>query len=91
TSRQYIRRNGDAIARVVRSITDHWSIGSGLGGGYSEFRNTDLYQLAAISAAYTPFPWAEATSRQLVLATGIGLRRYEYASETIYGETAASW
>lgn len=87
TSREYIRRNGDAIARVVRSITDHWSIGSGLGGGYSEFRNIDLYQLADISAEYNLFPWAEATSRQLVLATGLGLRRYEYASETIYGET----
>ncbi|MFM8781480.1 MAG: hypothetical protein ACKOFO_08445, partial [Gemmatimonadota bacterium] len=88
TSREYIRRNGDAIARVVRSITDHWSIGSGLGGGYSEFRNIDLYELADISAEYNLFPWAEATSRQLVLATGIGVRRYEYASETIYGETA---
>ncbi|MFM8567611.1 MAG: hypothetical protein ACKOCV_08005 [Gemmatimonadota bacterium] len=87
TSREYIRRNGDAIARVVRSITDHWSIGSGLGGGYSEFRNIDLYQLVDISAEYNLFPWAEATSRQLVLATGIGVRRYEYASETIYGET----
>jgi hypothetical protein len=88
TSREYIRRNGDAIARVVRSITDHWSVGTGVGGGYSEFRNTDLYQLADVSAEYNLFPWAEATSRQLVFATGLGVRRYTYAEETIYGETS---
>ncbi|MEY2733008.1 MAG: hypothetical protein RL340_67 [Gemmatimonadota bacterium] len=87
TSREYIRRNGDAVARVVKSVTEHWSIGSSVGAGYSEFRNIDLYQLADISAEYNLFPWSEATSRQLVVALGIGARDYTYIEETIYGRT----
>jgi len=87
TSREYIRRNADAAARVTRSVTEHFSLGTGVGTGFSEFRNIDRYVFADVSAEYNIFPWSEATSRQLVAAVGVGGRDLRYDEETIYGVT----
>ena len=87
TSREYIRRNADAIARVTRSVSEHFSVGTGVGSGFSEFRNIDRYLFADVSAEYNIFPWREATSRQLVAAVGLGGRNLRYDEETIYGVT----
>lgn len=85
TERRFFLRSLDASARVVRSLSDHWSIGARVAGGLSEFRNQDLFDAADISAEWNYFPWQEATSRQLIALVAVGTRFYDYTETTIYG------
>lgn len=85
TERRYFLRSFDASARVVRSVTEHWSVGARLGGGLSEFRNQDAYGQLDLSAEWNYFPWREATSRQLIALVAVGSRYFDYREITIYG------
>lgn len=80
----YILRSSDVSARIVRSVSDHWSIGARGTGGRSDFRNQDAFGGLDLSAEYNVFPWKEATSRQLIAAVALGGRFYEYQDTTIY-------
>ncbi len=85
SKRTYVLRSTDVSARIVRSVTDHWSLGTRLTGGRSEFRNQQASAGLDLSAEYNVFPWREATSRQLIAAVALGGRYYDYTQVTIYG------
>lgn len=80
----YILRSSDVSARIVRSVSEHWSIGARGTGGRSDFRNQDAFGGLDLSAEYNVFPWKEATSRQLIAAVALGGRFYDYQDTTIY-------
>ncbi len=82
--RSFVLRSGDLSSRVVRSISEHWSIGGRMQGGLSEFRNQDAFVATDLSAEYNVFPWREATSRQLIALVALGSRFYDYRETTIY-------
>ncbi len=84
TDATYILRSADVSARIVHSVSDHWSLGSRLNGGLSEFRNQDAYAGLDLSAEYNVFPWRDATSRQLIAALALGGRYYDYQEITIF-------
>lgn len=84
STRTYILRSTDVSARIVRSVTDHWSIGARGVGGRSDFRNQDASLGLDLSAEYNVFPWKEATSRQLIAAVAVGGRHYNYGDTTIF-------
>ena len=88
TEPTYILRSSDVSARVVRSMTDHWSIGARGIGGRSDFRNQDGFGGLDLSAEYNVYPWKEATSRQLIAAVAIGGRHYNYRDTTIFDQVA---
>jgi hypothetical protein len=50
--RRFVLRSADATVRIVKTVTDHWSVGSNLSTGYSEFRNTQASVAADLSAEY---------------------------------------
>lgn len=83
-TRHFVLRSIDASSRVVRSVSDHWSIGTRINGGLSEFRNQDAYAGLDISAEYNIFPWRDATSRQLIALVALGGRYYDYGEVTIF-------
>lgn len=83
--RQFVLRRAGADARIVRSISDHWSVGTRGNIGLSEFNNQDAFVQTDISAEYNLFPWREATSRQLIALVSIGSRYYDYRETTLYG------
>jgi hypothetical protein len=85
TERRFVLRSVDASARLVKSLSDHWSVGARVNGGLSEFRNQDAFGAVDLSAEWNHFPWREATSRQLLVAAGVGSRYFRYREETIYG------
>jgi hypothetical protein len=85
TERRFILRSTDLSTRLVHSVSDHWSVGAQLAGGRSEYRNQDAYGALDFSAEYNYFPWAEATSRQLVALVSVGSRYYDYTEVTIFG------
>jgi hypothetical protein len=86
--REFVLRRADADTRVVRSLSDHWSLGSRVQAGFSEFRNQDAFGVADVSAEYNLFPWREATSRQLVALVALGARHFDYREETIFGRVS---
>jgi hypothetical protein len=85
--RQFILRSAQTTARVVRSLSDHWSVGTRARAGLNEFRNEDAYANLDVSAEYNLFPWREATSRQLVGIISVGGRFFDYRETTIFGRT----
>lgn len=82
--RHFILRSTDVSTRIVRSVTDHWSVGSRATGGLSEFRNQQSYAGVDLSAEYNVFPWRDATSKQLIALLALGGRYYDYGQITIY-------
>ncbi len=86
--RTFILRSAQATARIVRSLSDHWSVGTRLRTGLNEFRNEDAYANAELSAEYNVFPWREATSRQLVGIVSLGGQFFDYREITIYEQTS---
>lgn len=85
--RTFALRSSDVNARVVRSITDHWSVGSRFSAGLSEFRNQDAFSSLDLSAEYNVFPWREATNRQLVAIVALGGRYFDYDRITLFEQT----
>lgn len=85
--RTFILRSTDISARVVRSVSEHWSAGARAIAGRSDFRNQDLFTGAEVSAEYNVFPWKDATSRQLIALVALGMRQFDYQDTTIYGLT----
>jgi hypothetical protein len=86
TERRFVLRNADGGARIVRSLSDHWSVAGRANAGFTEFRNQDLYGSLEAAAEYNLFPWQEATSRQFLGILSIGGRYFDYTEETIYGQ-----
>ena len=84
TERQFVLRSIDVNSRIVRSVSPHWSVGTQVNGGLSEFRNQDAFVGVDVSAEYNLFPWVEATSRQLVGILALGSRFYDYREITIF-------
>lgn len=70
--------------KVVRSLTDHLSVGASFGGSSSSQDNIDLYTRVAPTVEYDFFPYTEYTRRQLLLQYSVGLNRYDYAETTIF-------
>jgi len=87
SERRFVLRSAQATSRVVRSLSDHWSVGSRVRAGLNEFRNEDGYANLDLSAEYNLFPWREATSRQFVGIVSLGGAVFDYREETIYGQT----
>ncbi len=87
SERTFVLRSSDVSARIVHSISDHWSIGTRLTGGRSDFRNQEASAGLDLSAEYNYFPWRDATSRQLIAALAIGGRYFDYKEITIYDRT----
>ncbi len=83
----FILRSTDLSVRIVRSVSDHWSIGTRLTGGRSDFRNQAASAGLDLSAEYNYFPWRDATSRQLIAAVAIGGRHFDYKEATIFDLT----
>ncbi len=83
TERRFIRRSFDASFRAVRSLSRHWSVGTRVASEQSDFRNLDASGELDLSAEYNYFPWAEATSRQLIALVAVGARYNDYEEVTI--------
>lgn len=84
TERQFVLRSANVNSRIVRSLSPHFSVGTRVNAGLSEFRNQDAFVAVDLSAEYNLFPWVEATSRQLVGILAVGSRFYDYQEITIF-------
>jgi len=77
-----------ANALLVRSITNHWSIGARTSASSSTFVNTDLRFRLAPAVEYNVFPYAESSRRQLTFRYAAGVNAVDYEEETIFDKTS---
>jgi len=70
---------------LVRSVSDHISVGVDLGARNSQQQNQRSRVNAAPAVEYNYFPYQEATRRQFIAHYAVGFENSRYAEETIYG------
>lgn len=85
---KFLLREASLEAGVIRSLTDHWSVGAGTEVSTTEFRNERLAFGLDVGAEFNFFPWKEATRRQLIARAAVGARYFDYRDSTIYGEVS---
>ena len=79
-----VNRNMDASATVVKSLTQHWSLGL-LGSANSQtFRNFIIKTRVASGIEYDLFPYSESTRRMLTFQYTVGHDYIRYHEITIY-------
>lgn len=68
----------------VKSISDHWSIGTWITASSSTYSNIDIALSPAPAVEYNLFPYSESTRRQLCFLYRLGYSFRRYREETIY-------
>lgn len=81
-----ISRSAQARALVVKSLSQHWSLGGTVAMQNSTFQNLDLRTRVAPGIEYNFFPYAESTRRILTAFYSVGVQRFDYEEETIFGK-----
>lgn len=81
-----VRRNMEASAIVVKSLTQHWSLGMMGSAGSQTFRNFTVNTRFAPGIEYNVFPYSESTRRMLTLQYTVGHVYHRYREETIFGK-----
>ena len=71
-------------ALVVKSITDHWSVGASLGVSASSYNNLDFKSAIMPGIEYDLYPYSQSTRRQLRFLYRIGHNYANYTDTTIY-------
>jgi hypothetical protein len=82
-----LRRSYEANILAVKSIGPHLSIGAEGSIESSTFGNEELAIQVAPAIEYNVFPYSESTRRVFTIRYGVGIKRFDYQEETIYGET----
>ncbi len=75
---------------VVKSLSDHWSIGGSGSLTSSSFSNEKLNATIMPGIEYDLFPYSESTRRQLRILYSIGFRHISFIDTTIYNKMEQS-
>jgi hypothetical protein len=81
-----VSRNLEASGILVKSLTQHWSLGLMGSVGAQTFQNYALKTRIAPGIEYNIFPYSESTRRMLTLQYTIGHNLHHYIEETVYGK-----
>lgn len=82
-----LRQDAWANASVVRSISNHWSIGLFSSVTSTSFRNIDLGTWIAPAIEYSFFDYNEVPFKELTAAYRLGWTYNNYAEETVFFQT----
>jgi hypothetical protein len=83
----YTSRSYGANGLLVRSVTDHWSLGARASASISTYNNEDLRLRTGPAVEYNIFPYDESSRRQLTFQYSVGINAVNYEEETIYEKT----
>jgi hypothetical protein len=84
---EYIESISDeknATSMVVKSISNHWSMGGWVEAESNTYSNLDLLFTVAPAVEYNIWPYSESTRRQLLFLYKIGYNHANYREITIY-------
>jgi len=92
---KFIRDNEEFVSKkekyfgygsIVRSLSDHWSMGIFGGGRHDTYTNLNLSMSLTPAIEYNVFPYREVLRREIVFAYKIGYGYNNYIETTIFGE-----
>ena len=69
---------------VVRSLSDHWSVGASLNLSSSTYSNLRSNIAPSVAVEYDVFPYSESTKRQLRILYALGVNIGRYREVTIF-------
>jgi hypothetical protein len=72
---------------IVKSISEHWSVGGFFAANSSTYSNIRLSINPAPAIEYNVFPYSESTTHQLRFLYRLNYRSVRYREETIYEKT----
>jgi hypothetical protein len=75
---------------VVKSLSEHWSVGAFLSVESSTYANLKVGVSAAPAVEFNFFPYSESTKKQFRVLYRIGYTATRYNEETVYFKTAES-
>lgn len=81
------RNTWQATGAAVRSLGDHWGVGTELEGSNSVSLNRDLLVGLGTGIEWDYFPYAESTRRSLLARWVVDFEHVEYHEATIFGKT----
>ena len=84
------RRENEFEAILVRSLSDHWSIGAGTFARSSTFNNYDLQFELMGAIEYNFFPYFESSRKQFLFMYMAGIAHHDYTDVTIYDKSSES-
>jgi len=84
-----VRRDLEASGILVKSLTQHWSLGVMASAESQTFRNFVVNTRVAPGIEYNFFPYSESTRRMLTVQYTIGHVHHRYREETIFGKLRA--
>jgi hypothetical protein len=90
TSVKATRREQEVRWLIVKSLGEHWSIGTEGELESTTFDNIRFAWEAAPAIEANVFPYSTYTRRQLRVSYAVGLRHAAYYEETLFGRTAES-
>jgi hypothetical protein len=79
-----ISEEKNVTGMLVKSISDHWSIGGWVEAEANTYSNLDLLLTVAPAIEYNLWPYSESTRRQLLFLYKIGYNHANYTDETVY-------
>lgn len=75
---------------IVKSLSDHWSVGGTTEFGSSTYNNMDMQFVVMPGIEFNIYPYAESTRRQLTFLYSAGYNYHNYIDTTIYEKTEES-
>jgi hypothetical protein len=72
---------------LVKSVSDHWSVGAWAAADSSTYSNEDFSIQIAPAIEYNVFPYDESTRRKLTFLYRVDVGRHKYIEETIFDKT----
>lgn len=75
---------------IVRSLSNHWSMGVFAGASHDTYTNINLATSLAPAIEYNIFPYREVLRREIVFAYKIGYVHNDYIETTIFGKDGES-
>ena len=73
--------------QTVKSFGEHWGISGKMAVGHMTYMNNKLAIVGAPGIEYNIFPYSESSRRIFTFTYEVGLGRYQYFEETLFGTT----
>lgn len=88
TTRVFTTESRGADLLLVKSLSDHWSVGVTSDVRHSTRNNLDLLTDGGLAVEYSIFPYEEFSRRQITILYGISGGYRDYIDRTIYDKTS---
>jgi hypothetical protein len=82
-----ISEEKDLRGLFVKSLNEHWSVGSWIEASSSTYSNIDSHYMFAPALEYNFFPYSQSTRRQLRCLYRVGVNSVNYIEKTIFDKT----